>query len=153
VHPPAQSGGPLRAAADSGRSDVLARTLRRDSERRGRGTPMSALRIALVLATAVALGAAWWALDAILRIPSFDSVRERSTSSEAVLLDRHGVVIHERRVDPTRRCLGWTALGDVSPAVVRALLAAEDRRFYSHPGVDPRSVAAAALEALRGNRP
>jgi len=114
---------------------------------------MSALRIALVLATAVALGAAWWALDAMLRIPSFDSVRERSTSSEAVLLDRHGVVIHERRVDPTRRCLGWTALGDVSPAVVRALLAAEDRRFYSHPGVDPRSVAAAALEALRGNRP
>ena len=114
---------------------------------------MSTRAIALVLAFSVVLGAAWLALDTAPRIPSFDEVRGRSESSEAVLLDRHGVIVHERRIDPTRRRLGWTALGDVSPVLLRALLAAEDRRFYSHAGVDPRSVAAAALGALRGDRP
>ena len=35
-------------------------------------------------------------------------------------------------------------LEDVSPWVILAALAAEDRRFYSHPGVDLRAVARAA---------
>ncbi len=37
-----------------------------------------------------------------------------------------------------RRCvaLDWVALADVSPAMSAALVAAEDKRFYEHAGVD-----------------
>ena len=44
------------------------------------------------------------------------------------------------------------ALEDVSPWVILAVLAAEDRRFYSHPGVDLRSVARAAAQNLGKGR-
>ncbi|MCK8496151.1 penicillin-binding protein 1C [Myxococcus fulvus] len=41
----------------------------------------------------------------------------------------------------------------IDPAYLRALFALEDKRFYSHPGVDPLAVArAAALNVARGRR-
>jgi membrane peptidoglycan carboxypeptidase len=58
--------------------------------------------------------------------PSIDMVRAAWRPSDAALLDRHGEVLHERRIDPTRRRLAWTVLGDVSPALVTAVLASED---------------------------
>jgi penicillin-binding protein 1C len=73
--------------------------------------------------------------------------------SDAVLLDRRGEVLHERRIDATRRRLAWTALDDVSPALVRAVIASEDRRFGEHRGVDARALAAAAWSRLRGGPP
>lgn len=39
-------------------------------------------------------------------------------------------------------------LSDVGPHLEQAMLAAEDKRFYSHPGVDPLAVSRAALQAL-----
>ncbi len=45
----------------------------------------------------------------------------------------------------------WTDLGGISPRLVEATLAAEDGRFWSHPGVDPLAVARAAWDnATRG---
>ncbi|HMH52892.1 MAG TPA: penicillin-binding protein 1C [Candidatus Acidoferrum sp.] len=73
--------------------------------------------------------------------------------SDAVLLDRGGEVLHERRIDATRRRLAWTALGDVSPALVGAVVASEDRRFREHRGVDGRALVAAAWTRLRGGPP
>ncbi len=46
----------------------------------------------------------------------------------------------------------WTPLSEVSPLLVEAVLAAEDRRFYRHPGVDPVAVARAAWSDLRAGR-
>jgi penicillin-binding protein 1C len=83
-------------------------------------------------------------------VPAFAEVRGRFASSEGVLLDRHGRVIHERRVDPSGRRLAWTPLAEVAPVLVEALLAAEDRRFRAHAGVDPLALAGAARDALRG---
>ena len=85
--------------------------------------------------------------------PDFAAVRAAHRPSEAWLLDRGGEVLHETRVDFGVRRLPWTALGDVSPALVAAVLAAEDRRFHEHPGVDARALAAAALGRLRGGPP
>ena len=42
--------------------------------------------------------------------------------------------------------------GSLPPLVVHATLAAEDRRFFSHPGVDPIGVARAAARNLRARR-
>jgi penicillin-binding protein 1C len=106
-----------------------------------------ALGAPLALAAAGAL--AWLAGP---QPPSFASVRAAHRPSEALLLDRAGRVLHERRTDAHERRLVWTTLDELSPAVVPALLAVEDRRFFSHPGVDLRALAGAALTALRGER-
>jgi len=85
--------------------------------------------------------------------PSFADVRDHYCPSDARVLDRTGVVLHEQRVDPTRRRLGWTPLAAVSPALVEAVLASEDRRFFAHAGVDWRAVAAALWQRARGGPP
>ncbi|NPV04965.1 MAG: penicillin-binding protein 1C [Syntrophaceae bacterium] len=79
------------------------------------------------------------------KLPSFDEVRASHRLSDAVLIDRHGSVIHELRVDPTGRRLDWVALADISPALTRAVVAAEDRRFRDHGGVDWVALAASTL--------
>ncbi|MGH8583043.1 MAG: penicillin-binding protein 1C [Gammaproteobacteria bacterium] len=85
-------------------------------------------------------------------VRSYQSVREAWRSSEAVLLDRHGAVLHTLRTDLSLRRLAWTPLTEVSPALVRAVVYAEDRRYYRHHGVDARALAAALLGALGGER-
>ena len=81
-------------------------------------------------------------------LPSFDEVRSSFVKSDSLLLDRHGNVLHELRVDKKRRRLDWTPLKTISPALQEAVIQAEDRRFYDHGGVDYRSMAAAAIQGL-----
>ncbi|UPY37100.1 penicillin-binding protein 1C [Sediminicoccus sp. KRV36] len=45
-----------------------------------------------------------------------------------------------------------TGPGDVSPHLLALLIAAEDRRFHRHPGVDPLALARAAAQWLRAGR-
>lgn len=45
------------------------------------------------------------------------------------------------------------ALSTISPRMVEAVLAIEDRRFYAHPGVDPIGVGGAVFSYLIGRRP
>lgn len=80
----------------------------------------------------------------------FDAIRAAHASSDARLLDRHGRVIHELRVDPYGRRLEWTPLGSISPALVDAIVAAEDRRFFDHRGVDWFAALAAAAARITG---
>ncbi len=44
----------------------------------------------------------------------------------------------------------WVSLEDMNPAVPKALIATEDRRFYEHWGMDLRGFAAVALQAAQG---
>ncbi|OPX95513.1 MAG: Penicillin-binding protein 2D [Syntrophorhabdus sp. PtaB.Bin006] len=81
--------------------------------------------------------------------PSFFEVKEGYQESDAVLLDRRGEVIHTLRVDAEGRRLGWIALKDISPAMVRAILQVEDKRFYRHQGIDWYAVGAAVLANLK----
>ncbi len=84
---------------------------------------------------------------------SFEEVRARQVSSEAVLVDRNGVTLHELRVDERVRRLPWTALEDVSPALLVAVIRAEDKRFYQHAGVDWRALGDAAVDTLLRGAP
>jgi penicillin-binding protein 1C len=43
-------------------------------------------------------------------LPRYDAVRAQHVSTEAQLLDRNGIVIHEMRVDMSVRRLEWVAL-------------------------------------------
>ncbi len=53
---------------------------------------------------------------------------------------------------PGRRAGPWLAAQDIPPLLRAAALAAEDRRFYRHPGVDPLALARAAWRNLRAGR-
>ena len=85
---------------------------------------------------------------ALSAVPSFDDVRASFATSEARLLDRNGVVLATQRADNRVRRLDWIALADVSPAVATTLIAAEDKRFYDHAGVDWPGFASAAWDSM-----
>ncbi len=83
-------------------------------------------------------------------VPTFQAVRASYRPSDLQLLDRHGALLHELRIDETARRLAWTALADISPALKDAVIASEDRRFFRHGGVDVKAVAAALLHWMSG---
>lgn len=85
-------------------------------------------------------------------LPTYASVKAAWRPSEAWLYDRHGVLIDSARVDFAARRLGWTPLGDVAPAVPETLIAAEDKRFRSHGGIDWLALAGAARDRVQGRR-
>jgi penicillin-binding protein 1C len=111
--------------------------------------------MALLFLAGLILAVATWALHTLAaaqRVPSFADVRAHFDTSEAVLLDRHGAVLQERRVDARGWRLGWVPLTNISPVLLRVVIEAEDRRFRSHGGVDVRAIAAALWDAARGKR-
>jgi penicillin-binding protein 1C len=86
-------------------------------------------------------------------VPSFEEVRAATRSSEAILTDRDGIVIERLRLERTQRMLKWTPLDEISPSLIRAVVASEDKRFWWHPGVDPIGIASALVDNLHRNRP
>jgi penicillin-binding protein 1C len=85
-------------------------------------------------------------------LPSYPEVRKAYVKSDSLLLDRRGEVIHELRTDPQRRRLDWTPLKDISPALKEAVVAAEDRRFYAHSGIDYLALGSALFQRLTSSR-
>lgn len=64
--------------------------------------------------------------------------------------------IYDRRNFLLRECLNdgeghasWKSLKEISPVMVQATIAVEDRRFFSHPGIDPLAVVRAIRDNLR----
>ncbi len=90
-----------------------------------------------------------WRVEAA---PGFAEIRSAYVESDAYLLARDGRPLHSKRIDMTQRRLPWTRIEDVSPALLRALLASEDRKFYAHAGVDWSAAAASAWRNLWNTR-
>lgn len=81
-------------------------------------------------------------------LDTFDQVKQTYTPSDAWLLDRHGRELQQLRLDQQVRRLAWTPIEAVSPALLRALLYSEDKRFYEHAGVDWNAAAASTWRNL-----
>jgi penicillin-binding protein 1C len=81
-------------------------------------------------------------------VPTPQQVRQAWQPSDAQLLDRHGVAIESVRIDMAARRQPWVALAEVSPALGRAVMQAEDQRFMEHSGIDFRAVGQAAWDNL-----
>ena len=114
---------------------------------RGARGPRIALAIVLALAAVAAL------LDWITRpppLPRYAQVRAAWRPSEAWLFDRHGALIDSSRVDFAVRRLGWTPLAAIAPVVGETVIAAEDRRFSAHRGIDWLALAASARARAAG---
>ncbi len=72
-------------------------------------------------------------------------------STGVILRDRSGVVIRELGADDGSRAR-WVTLADVGEPMQRMMIAAEDRRFAHHPGIDPFAIARAAVDLARYRR-
>ncbi|MCX8477887.1 MAG: penicillin-binding protein 1C [Sphingomonas sp.] len=85
-------------------------------------------------------------------LPPYSKVVADWRPSEAWLYDRGGRLIDSTRVDYQARRLGWVKLADVSQVTRDTLVAAEDRRFQSHNGVDWWALGGALRDRLEGKR-
>ena len=85
-------------------------------------------------------------------VPDLAAIRESHPPSSAWLLDRNGVPLQVTRVDFSMRRGEWQPLAEISPALIGAVVAREDKRFHAHGGVDLRALAHAAWQNLRGER-
>ncbi|MEY4270976.1 MAG: hypothetical protein RLZZ58_2192 [Pseudomonadota bacterium] len=106
--------------------------------------PAALLLLALV-------SAALW-VTAPPPMPAYADVRAAWQPSEAWLYDRDGRIIDSERVDFQRRRMAWTALADVAPLTRDTVIAAEDRRFTAHGGVDWMAVGGSVRARLEGRR-
>uniref|UniRef100_UPI00286DAFB6 transglycosylase domain-containing protein n=1 Tax=Sandarakinorhabdus sp. TaxID=1916663 RepID=UPI00286DAFB6 len=104
---------------------------------------------ALPLALLVLLGLLVWRTQPA-PVPAFATLVAQP-GSEAILLDRQGRELARRRTDPDTRRLDWLPLAAISPDLVQRLVAAEDKRFWQHGGIDWRAVAGAARDRMTGN--
>ena len=83
-------------------------------------------------------------------MPSYGDARAAWAPSEAWLYDRDGNLIDSARVNFQARRLAWTPLDQVAPVMRDTLVAAEDRRFRYHGGVDWVALAGALRNHLGG---
>jgi penicillin-binding protein 1C len=64
------------------------------------------------------------------------------------LEDRNGLRLREVRSGEGGRCR-WVGWREISPLLIKATVAAEDRHFFAHPGVNLYAVARAVLQNIR----
>ncbi|HRQ83318.1 MAG TPA: transglycosylase domain-containing protein, partial [Azospirillaceae bacterium] len=110
----------------------------------GRGIPRR--RVALVAACLLLLGLCLFALDRVFP-PDTAALDDLSVQID----DRHGrpLAAFLNHADKFRLP---AAPENVSPLFIKLLLAYEDRRFYSHPGVDPLAALRAVGQNLAAGR-
>ncbi|HEY0592695.1 MAG TPA: penicillin-binding protein 1C [Thermoanaerobaculia bacterium] len=99
------------------------------------------------IACAALLGFAAW-----LRLgPLPADLLDPSRFTSITITDRNGVVLFEGLSAAGTRA-EWLAPARVPRRAIDAIVAAEDHRFFRHPGIDPIAVARAAVANLRAGR-
>lgn len=96
-------------------------------------------------------------ISLVLGIVALDQWVRRTELPDLVLetsvtvLDAEGTLLRAYAVDDGRWRLP-VRLSDVDPGYIHQLIAFEDKRFYSHLGVDPRAMARAVFQAVLNGR-
>jgi len=80
-----------------------------------------------------------------------DTGRYLHVERSGELLDHSGTLLYAFLNEAEQWCFP-RGLEDFSPRLIQATLAAEDERFYWHPGVDPLAIVRAAWQNLAGRR-
>ncbi|MCX9155757.1 transglycosylase domain-containing protein [Niveibacterium sp. 24ML] len=102
--------------------------------------------ILIALATPPALLLAW-VLLLIPFTPGISDICKAREEAPTQVLTADGKALAEFK----RGNRDWVALDAISPRVIEALIATEDRRFYAHHGIDFRRLAGATLATLKGD--
>jgi penicillin-binding protein 1C len=85
-------------------------------------------------------------------LPSYATTVVTWKPSEAWLYDSQGRLLDSQRVNFAARRLAWVPLDQISPVLIETVIAAEDKRFRDHDGIDWLAVASAARTRLSGAR-
>ena len=104
------------------------------------------MRLLLGLVGGIALVFAWIFVDLVASMPGRDELRAFTEMARAsVLFDKNNLpvftIAKEQRIE--------APLAEVSPNLVQAVLAIEDRRFFDHDGFDPIRIAGSAIAVMR----
>jgi penicillin-binding protein 1A len=107
-------------------------------------------RVALCAIGLFLAGYVWFAADLLGSIPSRDELRAfRSMPTANILLDAADrevfTIAKEHRIE--------VPLAQVSPELIKAVIAIEDRRFFEHEGYDPIRIIGSAFAVLRAGEP
>ena len=102
----------------------------------------------------------WWSLGTLVLsgavlgfvlLPLPEALLQRPSRSTLELTDRYGAPLRTTRTEDGGLAQ-WLPLTEIDPALLVAFVAAEDRRFYEHHGVDPRALARALVADLKARR-
>lgn len=159
---PSQVPGAQRAATNARLQPVASgTTARHATPRSGAGLKWQGMQGCLLRGFIIALfilvglglvggSIALYQYYAIARtLPSVGDLRERASQFETTrILDRNGNVLYEI-IDPNAGRRTYVPLAKISPYVVAATIATEDREFYNHPGFDPLAIVRALWENYR----
>lgn len=85
------------------------------------------------------------------RIPTYQDIRRGYTGSDLYLLDFQGNLLQQWRQNKKERSFSWTSLKDISPPLISSVLKSEDRKFFSHYGVDYSAVMASVYQRFMKN--
>ena len=116
------------------------------TEERRRPRRLSWRRLAATLGVVVVAVALWLRLG-----PIAPSLLDHTKHDSFTVTDRHGEVLYESLAQSGARA-EWLTADKLPPHVVAATLAAEDRRFTLHPGVDPIAITRAMVHNVRALR-
>ncbi|RPI32655.1 MAG: hypothetical protein EHM70_08400 [Chloroflexota bacterium] len=84
------------------------------------------------------------------KLPSVDDLQQRASQFETTrILDRNGNVLYEI-LDPSAGRRTYVKMDKISPYLVAAIIATEDKEFYSNPGVDLVAIARAFWYNFQG---
>jgi 1A family penicillin-binding protein len=98
-------------------------------------------RMALALLIALGAATAWFHQT----LPPASDLLDGRDRGSVIMLDRHGEVFAWRG----DQYGGALRASEISPHLVHAVVATEDRRFWSHYGIDPLGLARAMLANIR----
>lgn len=113
----------------------------------GRGLRRPTWRGVLVAVAAIPVLLLVYVLILIPFTPSTADLLQAKTAKPSAVMSADGVELAVfKRADRDR-----VALADISPNVIHALIATEDRRFYEHHGIDFRRIFGAALHSFTGD--
>ena len=104
------------------------------------------LRVAAVAGLVFLAGFGWFVIDLLGSIPSKQELRAFSDMASANILydaaDREVFTIaKEHRIE--------VPLAEISPNLIKAVIAIEDRRFFDHEGFDPIRIVGSAIAVAR----
>ncbi len=105
----------------------------------------------ILVSIVVVLGLSLWIATIPPVMPSYRAVKQGWKSSESWLYDRNGDLLDSIRVDFHQRRFAWVPLSAIAPVVPKTIVAAEDRRFFEHGGVDWLALAGAFRARVEGS--
>ena len=135
--------------------------IRRRRRRQSRKQPFSPFRFALILAgvffgltfvATAAVGASVGGVYLYLTrdLPDPTTIGTLPVSQSSKIYDRNGVLLYTVN-DPTQGQRTVLSFDEIPAVMKQAIIAAEDRSFYSNPGFDVRGIARAVLGVVTGN--